>query len=448
MVLPRSMLALAAPTLLLACGEAWITGDHSYINDNGARITISQRRGERTRRAELLRLPGAEDRLRIEQLTVEGGTLDERLAWLWEILDGDTVLVTGAGEEWPHPDRVLLDSWQLRLQSGDAAPADVLAGCGAMIRVDSRAALFAAAVAAAPDAESTQRLALGCQSALWAPRQGGLEPAGSAARAVVRCAQELAASPHVNREIGDVAARWVSFVDSSSRQRELLTALVGVASPAAIAAATTSISSSNNQREVLLELARQPTLDGDAVAAITAAIAEIDSSSAQRDVLLALVGRASAQQLLSAATEIDSGNRRADVLRALAAQDPLPKADADALAAASATLSSSSARRELLLGLIGTADPAAVLAAAREIDSSHRRGEVLRALAATPDLSVDVADDLVRASGGLTSAEETAVLRALIGRASTDVLIEAAAEVSSSRDRASLMEAIARRGQR
>ena len=113
---------------------------------------------------------------------------------------------------------------------------------------------------------------------------------------------------------------------------------------------------------------------------LSAAAGEIGISSYSRQVLEKLVGKASPDAVMKATRHVSSPSDRYPVLRALA-KAPLQVAEADRLAGLAAELEVSSYQSRVLVALADKCSPKALAAAARRISSSSDRAAVLDKLA-------------------------------------------------------------------
>ncbi len=131
---------------------------------------------------------------------------------------------------------------------------------------------------------------------------------------------------------------------------------------------------------ILTSLARQPGLGAEEAAEIARASADIGSSSLQGKVLRELIGIATVDAILEAIPAIGSTAERRKVLVALARTPELTPAEGAQLAGATSLLPSSPDRAEVLTALIGRAPASSIRTAAGAISSKHHREEVLKQL--------------------------------------------------------------------
>lgn len=178
----------------------------------------------------------------------------------------------------------------------------------------------------------------------------------------------------------DAIARATSSIGSSSGQTKVLGALVESAPVEAILVAVPGIGSSQGRGVILTSLARQPGLGAEEAAEIARASADIGSSSLQGKVLRELIGIATVDAILEAIPAIGSTAERRKVLVALARTPELTPAEGAQLAGATSLLPSSPDRAEVLTALIGRAPASSIRTAAGAISSKHHREEVLKQL--------------------------------------------------------------------
>ena len=192
-------------------------------------------------------------------------------------------------------------------------------------------------------------------------------------------------------------------------------------------------------------LAAHPACDAARADALAAHVTSIDISEHQATALCALVGHASTAALTEATDDVAASSARAKVLLAMAKTRPLEQPDADRIAAAAKSIGMSSLETSVLAALVPSASTAALLEASSQLSVSRSRLQLLQALAGKPDLSRADADLLVGALPSLSlSSDRAALLLALTTRASTERVREAAAELPSA-GRAKVLDALLRR---
>ena len=281
--------------------------------------------------------------------------------------------------------------------------------------------------------------------AMLADDAQGWSPEGPHSEGLGRCIEALAAHPACDAARADALAAHVTSIDISEHQATALCALVGHASTAALTEATDDVAASSARAKVLLAMAKARPLEQQDADRIATAAPSIGMSSLEADVLGALVGHASTAALTDAVDDVAGASARAKVLLAMAKTRPLEQPDADRIAAAAKSIGMSSLETSVLAALVPSASTAALLEASSQLSVSRSRLQLLQALAGKPDLSRADADLLVGALPSLSlSSDRAALLLALTTRASTERVREAAAELPSA-GRAKVLDALLRR---
>ncbi|MCK5943925.1 MAG: hypothetical protein KAI24_18215, partial [Planctomycetes bacterium] len=167
--------------------------------------------------------------------------------------------------------------------------------------------------------------ALAEPGALLAACPDGEAPGGSRSKCLQACVTSLAHHPQLDRLRADRIARLVDRIGHSSRESEALQTLIPTASPEAVTDAALRIGSSKARSTVLQQLAVKQDLSRDEADRIAAAVDGVGSSSREAEVLVALLPKASPEALVHAAVQVGSSRRRFELLHALAQREDLTR---------------------------------------------------------------------------------------------------------------------------
>ena len=260
----------------------------------------------------------------------------------------------------------------------------------------------------------------------------------------------LAERPKLTREEARSIAQATAEIGSSSGQTSVLSALVGSAPSGDLIRAAQQVASTSGRTQVLLTLARHPSLTEEEGGKIAAATPFIGSSSGQTEVLLALIGRAPLTEILEANGEVSSTNGRATLLLRAASQ---PNLDGEAAAEIARALTqlhgSPGSAGQVFRRLNGHLSVEAMISASDHIRSHSERFEALLSVARRPNLAAEDAVRLADAALTLDStSRQAALLEALIGMASPDALRERIERIGSERRREQLLETLRLRVER
>ena len=238
-----------------------------------------------------------------------------------------------------------------------------------------------------------------------------------------------------------IAATTTSIQNSGDRVR-VLEELIGIAPTVAILGGAMSSPSGKAKAYVLEQLALQPNLSESDARAIVDATKRLGSSTDQTHLLGTLIGKAPLTTILEAVAEIDSVSGRTELLLSLCKLPAIEQSEADAIAGAVESVrASSSSTRKVLGALIGVASTPLLIESAKQIPSESTRSELYMALINQPGLTSGEATLLVDAATALpSSAQIDRLLRALIGHAPQPVIRKAAERIPSSSRRNALLK--------
>lgn len=360
----------------------------------------------------------------------------------------------GSGKVYSHPDRVRRIALENRLRSDSAeGEAAFLAGIRELVRFESRASVLQLAIRDGFQFDSTW---VSCLDAMrdgvdpggfFLPSSEGVPPGGFRAAAVHEVLSALGQRPGV-AGWADRVVRAGEHLDFGSWKGKFLSGMVGRASVPAILAAARTLEGVGQRYDVLNDLV-ESDLDVEAANRVAAAVPSIDSASYEARILKRLVGVAPNETVLESAGSISSASSRFDVLSALADQpaDALSPDAADRIVRVVAEQNLTNYQSELLARLIGKARTDVLLEAADSIRSAGARREFLIRLVSTGGLTHDQATRLAAGVGKMkSSTDQVRLLKALIGIAEPAAIVKAAAEIPGASGRAEVLGDLAESG--